>query len=266
MVDSAISLVHVSAGYGARTALEDVTVSVPSGSMVALIGPNGSGKSTLLKVLLGLLRPTAGSVAVLGGDPVRTRSRIGYVPQTGSGDWRFPATVGEVVLMGRYPRLGLLRRPSGSDRAVAREALRLVDMDDRESSQVGELSGGQQQRVFLARALAQEPELLLLDEPLAGVDARTEQLVYDLLGDLTARGVTVILATHHLSDVVTHFDRAIFLNRRLVAEGQPGDVLTEENLRAAYGDHVALVQVGSRFFAVETGGHDRAGAAGVPHG
>src|SRR5690606_22683272 len=149
-------------------ALEGVTMTVPKGTMVAIVGPNGGGKSTLLKLLLGLLEPWQGSVRVLGASGVAARSRLGYVPQTGRGDWRCPATVGEVVMMGRYRRLGWLRWPGRGDWMAVQEALERVGMAERRDHQVGELSGGQQQRVFFARALVQEPELLLLDEPLAG--------------------------------------------------------------------------------------------------
>ena len=255
--EAAVALAGATAGYGRRIALEDVSLTIPTGAMVAVVGPNGSGKSTLLKLLLGLLVPWSGTVSVLGQTPGDARPRIGYVPQTSAGDWRFPATVGEVVMMGRCRRIGLFRRPGRADRAAVRSALEQVGMADRAGAQVGDLSGGQQQRVFLARALAQAPELLLLDEPLAGVDALTEQDVYGLLKGLRDRGVGILLTTHNLSTVAEHFDLALFLNRRVVAYGPPADIFTEEHLRAAYGPRVALVKIGARFFAVETGGHGR---------
>ena len=260
----AVELARVAAGYRQRLALEEVSLSIPRGSAVAIVGPNGSGKSTLLKVLLGLLDPWSGTVVVLGRPPKDARRRIGYVPQTDVGDWRFPATVGEVVMMGRYRRLGLFRRPGAADRAAVRAALERVGMADRSDDQVGELSGGQRQRVFLARALVQEPELLLLDEPLAGVDALTEHDIYGLLGDLRERGVTILFTTHNLASVADYFDLALFLNRRLVAFGPPARVFTEENLRAAYGERMALVRIGDRFFAIDTGSHHA--DTGTPHG
>jgi ABC-type Mn2+/Zn2+ transport system ATPase subunit len=260
----AVELARVVAGYGQRLALDEVSLAVPRGSAVAIVGPNGSGKSTLLKVLLGLIEPWSGTVDVLGRPPKQARRRIGYVPQTDVGDWRFPATVGEVVMMGRYRRLGLFRRPGAADRAAVRTALDRVGMADRADDQVGELSGGQRQRVFLARALVQEPELLLLDEPLAGVDALTEQDVYDLLGDLRDRGITILFTTHNLATVAEYFDLAVFLNRRLVAFGPPAQVFTEEHLRAAYGPRMALVRIGDRFFAIDTGAHHA--ETGTPHG
>jgi ABC-type Mn2+/Zn2+ transport system ATPase subunit len=260
----AADLRNVTVGYRGQAALEGVTLAVPRGSMMAIVGPNGGGKSTLLKLLLGLLVPWHGSISVLGTGPVAARARIGYVPQTGSGDWTFPATVGEVVMMGRYRRLGWLRRPGRTDWTAVREALERVGMDGRLNSQVGELSGGQQQRVFFARALVQEPELLLLDEPLAGVDALTERDIYKLLRDLVDRGVTVLFTTHNLSTVAEQFDLAAFVSRRVVAAGRPADVLSEQTLRATYGPRMALVRVGDRHYAIDVGSH--ADAVGVGDG
>jgi ABC-type Mn2+/Zn2+ transport system ATPase subunit len=260
-VPAAIELRGVSVGYRGQPALEEVNLTVPAGSMLAIVGPNGGGKSTLLKLLLGLLTPWGGSVTVLGADPVAARANVGYVPQTGSGDWGFPATVGEVVMMGRYRRLGWFRRPGRADWAAVHEALEQVGMSARRDRQVGELSGGQQQRVFFARALVQEPRLLLLDEPLAGVDALTERDIYQLLHDLSNRGVTVLFTTHNLSTVAEQFDLVAFVNRRIVAFGRPGDVFNEETLRATYGSRMALVRVGDRYYAIDVGSH--ADAAGV---
>jgi len=252
---AAVALVGVTAGYRRRVALEDVTLAIPRGAMVAVVGPNGSGKSTLLKLLLGLLAPWAGAVTVLGQAPRAARAHLGYVPQVEAGDWRFPATVAEVVMMGRHRRIGLFRRPGQADHDAVAAALEQVGMADRAGDQVGELSGGQQQRVFLARALVQEPELLLLDEPLAGVDALTEQDVYALLRGLRDRGITIVFTTHDLSTVAEHFDLALFVNRRVVAFGPPSDVITEAHLREAYGPRMALVKIGDRFFGVDVGHH-----------
>jgi ABC-type Mn2+/Zn2+ transport system ATPase subunit len=258
---TAIELRGVSVGYRGQPALEDVSLTVPAGSMLAIVGPNGGGKSTLLKLLLGLLTPWGGSVTVLGADPVAARANVGYVPQTGSGDWGFPATVGEVVMMGRYRRLGWFRRPGRADWAAVHEALEQVGMSARRDRQVGELSGGQQQRVFFARALVQQPRLLLLDEPLAGVDALTERDIYQLLRDLSNRGVTVLFTTHNLSTVAEQFDLVAFVNRRIVAAGPPHEVFNEETLRATYGSRMALVRLGHRYYAIDVGSH--ADAAGV---
>ncbi|MCC7367487.1 MAG: metal ABC transporter ATP-binding protein [Chloroflexi bacterium] len=254
-VPLAVDLRDVAAGYRGHRALNEVTLQAPRGTMMAIVGPNGGGKSTLLKLLLGLLPPWTGEARVLGQRPSDARKRIGYVPQTGSGDWRFPATVGEVVMMGRYGRLGWLRRPGNVDWQLVRDALDRVGMGDRIDRQVGELSGGQQQRVFFARALVQEPELLLLDEPLAGVDALTERDIYHLLRHLSDRGVTSLLTTHNLSSVAEQFDLVAFVNRRIVAVGRPEDVFNEANLRATYGPRMALVRVGDRYYAIDVGSH-----------
>lgn len=258
----AVDLRAVSAGYRGHRALDGVTLQVPSGTMMAIVGPNGGGKSTLLKLLLGLLPAWSGEARVLDQRPADARKRIGYVPQTGSGDWSFPATVGEVVMMGRYGRLGWLRRPSRADWDRVREALTRVGMADRIDRQVGELSGGQQQRVFFARALVQEPELLLLDEPLAGVDALTERDIYHLLRHLSDRGVTSLLTTHNLSSVAEQFDLVAFVNRGIVAVGDPNQVFNEANLRATYGERMALVRVGDRYYAIDVGNHAEVMTAG----
>jgi ABC-type Mn2+/Zn2+ transport system ATPase subunit len=251
----AVDLHDLTAGYRSQAALEDVTLTVPRGTMMAIVGPNGGGKSTLLKLLLGLLEPWEGTVRVFGASPATVRRRIGYVPQTGSGDWSFPATVGEVVMMGRYGRLGWLRRPGRRDWDAVHRALEQVGMAGRVDRQVGELSGGQQQRVFFARALVQEPELLLLDEPLAGVDALTERDIYRLLRDLVDGGVTVLFTTHNLSTVAEVFDQVAFVNRRIVAAGPPDTVFSEATLRATYGPRMALVQLGDRYYAIDVGSH-----------
>jgi ABC-type Mn2+/Zn2+ transport system ATPase subunit len=258
----AVELRDVTAGYRGHVALEGVTLSVPAGSMMAVVGPNGGGKSTLLKLLLGLLDPWRGTVGVLGTSPAPARGRIGYVPQTGSGDWSFPATVGEVVMMGRYRRLGWLRRPGRADWLAVETALDRVGMADRRDRQVGELSGGQQQRVFFARALVQEPELLLLDEPLAGVDALTERDIYALLRQLVDRGVTVLFTTHNLSTVAEQFDLVAFVNRRIVASGPPSEVFHEQTLRETYGHRMALVRVGDRYYAIDVGSHGETAGVG----
>lgn len=258
----AVDLRGVTAGYRGQPALSDVTLQVPRGTMMAIVGPNGGGKSTLLKLLLGLMTPWSGDARVLGQQPTDARRRIGYVPQTGSGDWRFPATVGEVVMMGRYGRLGWLRRPGRADWEIVREALGRVGMAERIERQVGELSGGQQQRVFFARALVQEPELLLLDEPLAGVDALTERDIYELLRDLGNRGVTALLTTHNLSSVAEQFDQVAFVNRRIVAVGSPDAVFDEANLRATYGPRMALVRLGDRYYAIDVGSHGETAGVG----
>lgn len=238
----AVNLEGVRAGYGDRIALEDVTLSISTGSLLAIIGPNGAGKSTLLKVIANLLSPWAGNVSVLGSPPGTAASRVAYIPQAESVDWHFPVTVAEVVMMGRVPSIGIGRRPGARDRAAVDHALEAVAMDDARGRQIGELSGGQRRRVFLARALAAEPDLYLLDEPVTGVDATTQEDVMDLLEDETASGKTVIATTHDLACAAHRFQNAVLVNRRIVAVGPAKDLVLDQRLLAeTYGGHVLVL-------------------------
>jgi len=232
---------HVSAGYGSRPALTDVSLTVKPGSLLAVIGPNGAGKSTLLKVIAGLLRPWSGTVTVLGGPPGAAARRIAYLPQAEAVDWAFPVTVGQVVTMGRYARLGFGHEPGSRDRQRVTEALAMVGMADAVGRQIGALSGGQRRRVFLARALAAEPDLYLLDEPVTGVDARTQEDLMDVLESEARAGKTVIATTHDLICAAQRFHQAAFLNERLVAEGPANLVLDQKLLAETYGGHVLVL-------------------------
>jgi manganese/iron transport system ATP-binding protein len=241
---------HVWATYGGRLggnsdspryALEDVTFTVQPGERVAVVGPNGAGKSTLFRLVAGTLRPDRGTVSIFGHDP-DGHICIGYVPQRSQIDWSFPVTVEEVVMMGRVGQIGLLRWPRRRDWAVVRASLDRVDAGNLAKVQIGGLSGGQQQRVFLARALAQEAELLLLDEPLNGLDIPTQEAILGILDDLRDDGVTVLLATHDLDLAAERFDRIMLLNRRIIAYGPPAEALRPDNLLAAYGGHVHLIE------------------------
>ena len=214
-------------------ALDDITFEVKRGDQVAIIGPNGAGKSTLFHVITGLVAPTSGRVDVYGGEP-NEHHCIGYVPQRNQIDWRFPVTVRDVVMMGRVGRIGLFRRPRRHDRDMVAAALEAVGIADLAQRQIGELSDGQQQRVFLARALAQETHLLLLDEPLSALDIPSQEAILTILADFRKRGVTTLISTHDLDQAV-HFQRILLLNCRLIAYGQPNDVLTYEHLDSAYG-------------------------------
>lgn len=229
--------------YGQKPAVFSVDMAVPAGAMTAIIGPNGAGKSTLLKAALGILKPLAGQTLVYGKPVARTRDRIAYVPQRASVDWDFPTRVVDVVLMGMYNRLGLLGRVRDTHRAEATACLARVGMEDFASRQIGELSGGQQQRVFLARALAQNADLYLLDEPFAGVDAATEKAIIAVLKSLRDAGKTVVAVHHDLGTVPEYFDRVFLINTRKVAEGSVADVFTTENLQAAYGGRLATAQM-----------------------
>lgn len=238
----AVEMRGVSVRYGDQPALGGVTLSIPVGQMVAIVGPNGAGKSTLFKALVDLATLESGEVYVFG-HPTRQRSaaEVSYVAQRGEFDWRFPVHVADVALMGRYPHLGWFRRPGAADRRAAHAALDRVGMADLADRQIGQLSGGQQQRVFLARALAQEARLVLLDEPFSGVDAVAEQVIFDILAELQAEGKTVLVATHDLNTVMSHFSHAALVNRSLIAYGRTADVLTPELLCQAYGRQVMVL-------------------------
>ena len=238
----AVRLRDVSAGYGERIALEEITLDLPTGSLVAIFGPNGGGKSTLLKLIAGLLAPTTGTVETLGLPAGKAARRIAYVTQAELVDWSFPVSVWDVAMMGRYPRLGPWRRPDSTDREAVRDALDQVGMLDRAQSQIGELSGGQRRRAFLARAIAADPELYLLDEPVTGVDVTTQEDLMTVLHAETERGRTVIATTHDLAAAAAHFDTVIALNRRLVAMGSASLVLDPEVLSKTYGGHLLVLQ------------------------
>ena len=210
-------------GYDGGPVLEGVTFSIERGCLAGLVGPNGSGKSTLLRAILGLQKPWRGQVLAFGARP--DRRRLGYMPQTEAVDWAFPITVFEVALMGRYGLLGPLRRPGRRDRQVAWQALERVGMADKARRCIRELSGGEQRRTLIARALAQEADLLLLDEPFAGLDAPVQHDLLHLFQELASEGKTLLVATHDLSCVATHFDHAVFLNRRVIAFGRLDEVL-----------------------------------------
>jgi ABC-type Mn2+/Zn2+ transport system ATPase subunit len=233
--------------YGAQLVLEDVTFKLPQGQLVGIIGPNGAGKTTMLKAILGLVPIDAGAITVSGAAVAESRHRerrrggsVAYVPQRDAINWRFPATVADVVLMGRYGRLGWFKRPGAADRAIVQRCLEQVGMDGYASRPIAQLSGGQQQRVFLARALAQEPEVLLLDEPISGVDAPTQESILAILNDLADQGNTLLLTTHDLHCNMEHFDALLALNRHVVALGPVTQVLTSEVLTRTYGTQVVL--------------------------
>ena len=258
-----IRLEDVSAGYGTKAALEDVHLEVPAGSLLAVVGPNGAGKSTLLKVVAGLLRPWSGSVEVLGKPPGRAAHRIAYVPQAEMVDWQFPVTVEDVVTMGRYPKLGWVKRPGAADRQAVSDALDQVGMADHRRTQIGSLSGGQRRRVFLARALAAEPDLFLLDEPVTGVDATTQEDLMDILEDQAKRGRTVVATTHDLACAAQRFQRVAGVNRTVVAQGPASLILDPEVLAKIYGGH--LLVVGGQTYLMDDAHHHDEAAAGERH-
>lgn len=236
-----LQLDDVSAAYeDGVPALDHVSLEVAAGEQVAIVGPNGAGKSTLLNVIAGTLRPQSGTVSIFGHAP-GGHICIAYVPQRSQIDWSFPVTVADVVMMGRAGQIGLLRRPRRRDWDVVHDSLARVDALDLSQTQIGALSGGQQQRVFIARALAQEAELLLLDEPLNGLDMPSQEQVFSILDRLRPIGVTVLVTTHDLNLAAARFDRLALLNRRLIAYGRGAEVLQPENLLLAYGGHVHMI-------------------------
>ena len=237
----AIELHGVTAGYDDVVALEGVDLAIPRGSLVAIFGPNGGGKTTLLKLMAGLLRPWAGSVRVLGQPPGVAARHIAYVPQAELVDWSFPVSVWDVAMMGRFARLGPLHQPGSIDRAAVAAALERVGMGGLASTQIGRLSGGQRRRAFLARAIAAEADLYLLDEPVTGVDVPTQEDLMELLAGEAAAGRTVIATTHDLAAASRHFERVVGINRQVHADGPVALLNDPEVLARTYGGHLLVV-------------------------
>jgi manganese/zinc/iron transport system ATP- binding protein len=231
----AIEVHDLTVAYREKPVLWDVDLCVPAGTLTAIVGPNGAGKTTLLKAILGLIRPVSGGVLVQGQPLTANRRAIAYVPQRGSVDWQFPATVFDVVLMGTYGRLGWFRRPRQIDREAATRALDQVGLGDFAQRQIGQLSGGQQQRTFLARALVQDAPIVILDEPFQGVDAVTEKAIVELLKQLKTEGRTVIAVHHDLVSVPEYFEHVVLLNVQVIASGPITEAFTRANLELAYG-------------------------------
>lgn len=230
----AIKVEDLTVSYGPVPALLDISVEIPAGELIGVIGPNGSGKSTLIKSMMGFVKPDVGQVFLFGKDVSHTKGLVAYVPQRGSVDWDFPITVREVAAMGRYGHRRWWQDLSRSDYAAAEKALEQVRMSEFSKRQIGQLSGGQQQRVFMARALAQDADVLLLDEPFAGVDAATERAILDVLQTTKANGKTVIVVHHDLATAAEYFDQLILLKQRLFGFGPPNVVLNPELLCDVY--------------------------------
>jgi len=248
-----ITVDNVSVTYNsARLALYNATCTVEPGTITALVGPNGSGKSTLFKSIMGFLQPSQGRVRI-GGLPVQKAQKqqlMAYVPQSDEVDWNFPVSVFDVVMMGRYGYMNLLRIPRQKDRRLVMESLERVGMVQSRDRQIGELSGGQKKRTFLARALAQEGKVILLDEPFTGVDVKTEKGIIDLLMQLRAEGHTILISTHDLASIATFCDRVILLNRTILAEGKTEETFTQENLEMTFGG-LPLMPLNQRFESAE---------------
>lgn len=235
--DMAVEVEDLTVAYDVKPVLWDIDLLIPQGKLMAIVGPNGSGKTTLIKAMMGLLKPVSGVIRfhTHGTTDVRMqRDRIGYVPQSGSVDWDFPVTVKDVVLMGRYGKLGWVKRPRRADVELCMRTLEKVGMDKYASRQISQLSGGQQQRVFLARALVQQADIYFMDEPLKGVDAQTEKAIIGLLKELKEQGKTVVVVHHDLQTVTEYFDWITLINLRVIASGPVDETFNEKNLQKAY--------------------------------
>lgn len=239
MKNYAISVEDLTIAYDVKPVLWDVDVSFETGKLTAIVGPNGAGKSTLIKAIMGLIKPISGKIE-FDKSMKNAKKQIAYVPQSGSVDWDFPATVEDIVLMGRYGHIGWIRRPKAADKEIARDMLEKVGMSRYADRQIAQLSGGQQQRVFLARALTQQAEIYILDEPLKGVDVQTEAILVGLLKDLANDGKTVIVVHHDLTSVKDYFDNLVLVNVRVIASGSVDEVFTHEYLEETYGSKVVV--------------------------
>lgn len=236
-----ININDLTVSYDSKPVLWDVDLQIPESVLMAIVGPNGAGKSTLIKAILNLVKPVTGDVTFWDKSYKEVRKRIAYVPQRESVDWNFPTTVFDVVLMGRYGNISYFGRPSKKDKEIALSALEKVGMTEFKNRQISQLSGGQQQRVFLARALAQEADLYLMDEPFQGVDAKTEKAIVDLLKELRAQNKTVLVVHHDLETVPEYFDSVILLNKIVLKYGKIEDVFTKENIQKTYANRQTIL-------------------------
>jgi manganese/zinc/iron transport system ATP- binding protein len=241
-VSAAVSVSNLSVFYNQFCALSDISLEIMEGRLLAIVGPNGGGKSTFIKSVLGLIKPASGIVTFFGKPFEEHRMRIAYIPQRLSVDWDFPACVLDVVLMGRYGKIGWFWRPSQEDKLKAYEALHLVGLGNYAHQHINELSGGQQQRVFVARALVQEADILLLDEPFVGVDIKTEKIIVQILQELRAHGKTIIVVHHDIQTLSEYFDWVLLLNKRKIAYGPVNEVCIPEYICAAYGGRTIFGQ------------------------
>jgi ABC-type Mn2+/Zn2+ transport system ATPase subunit len=239
-MNTSIDIENVTVAYHGKVALHSASLQLEAGTICGLVGMNGAGKSTLFKAIMGFVHPATGRILV-NGLPIRQvqkSSLVAYVPQSEEVDWQFPVSVHDVVMMGRYGYMNLLRIPKAPDRQAVRASLERVEMWQMRDRQIGELSGGQKKRAFFARALAQQGKVLLLDEPFAGVDIKTEKMMIDLLLELRQAGHTILISTHDLASITTFCDKVVLINRSILAYGNTSEVFTEENLSRAFGGAV----------------------------
>jgi len=239
-MNAALVIQELTVAYQKKPVLWHVNAVIPQGIMMAVVGPNGAGKSTLLKTAIQLIKPMSGCIELFGQNHASALQRVAYVPQRLSIDWTFPITVLEVVLMGTYASLGWFVRPGHKERKRALDALQAVEMDTYADTSISQLSGGQQQRIFIARALVQQADLYLMDEPFVGIDAPTELLIVSIMQSLRDQGKTMIIVHHDLQSIDTHFEWIMLLNVQCIAYGQRDRVFTQENLAKTYGKHVAM--------------------------
>jgi len=236
-----IKVEGLSVNYGTKRVLTNIHLDVHSGNVYGVIGPNGAGKSTLFKSILGIIDYNAGEIEVLGDEIDDVRKQIAYVPQKDEVDWQFPATVKDIVMMGRYPYKKLLQRLDKEDNRIADDAMEKLGISNLSNRQIGKLSGGQQQRVFIARALCQQADIFFLDEPFVGVDITTEEKIISILKELASEGKTILVVHHDLSTVEHYFDKVILLNQRLIAYGDTETTFNQENISKAYGPQLTIL-------------------------
>lgn len=241
MDNISIKVEGLSVSYDRKRVLSNIYLNIEAGNVYGVIGPNGAGKSTLFKSILGLIEPNAGKMTVLDQEIEAVRRKVAYVPQKDDVDWQFPATVFDIVMMGRYPFKSLFSRLDEEDKRIADEALESLGITHLKDRQIGALSGGQQQRVFIARALCQQAEVFLLDEPFVGIDITTEETIIRILKKLAAEGKTLLVVHHDLSTVESYFNKVILLNQRLLAYGDTSDTFTQENIAKTYGAQLTIL-------------------------
>lgn len=234
MFDYAIETQDLTVAYQGKIAIENINLKLKRASRTAIVGPNGAGKSTLIKAILSLEKRVTGQVSIEGDDSKKARQKIAYVPQKGDVNWDFPTTVLDVVIMGRYSHMGWFKRPSKEDKDIALNALKTMKMIKFKDRQISQLSGGQRQRVFLARAMAEEADIYIMDEPLQGIDIKTEALIMETIKNLQEKGKTFLIVHHNISTVPDYFDHVIMLNQTIQASGSVNDVLTEGNIKNTY--------------------------------
>lgn len=239
---NALEIKNLTVSYEQHPVIRSISAVIKPKQIVGIIGPNGAGKSTLLKAIMGLLPIDSGTISIFEKSAETAKHLIAYIPQRNEVDWNFPVVVKDVVMMGRYKDIGVFKRPGKTDKDIVEKSLKDIGMEAYADRQIGELSGGQQQRVFLARALAQKTDILMLDEPFIGVDAATENSIWEMMKMLKSRGKTILVVNHDLTNMVKKYDSLLLLNQRLVAYGKPSTVFRQENINKAYGGRLTLLE------------------------